>query len=167
MTMLTKDQALELMRKEIDCAKHIAAKLGDDRMDWRPSDNMRTTLELMRYLSYCGIAPADAILNDDWSRPKQYADNAAAMTASDFAARMDEQMTALAKMLNPLTDADLARNVELPWGEKSTAGAALVSCSVRFLCAYRMQLFLYAKASGASALDTFNCWLGMDRPADS
>ena len=36
---------------------------------------------------------------------------------------------------------------------------------LRCLIAYRMQLFLHAKASGASALTTWNCWYGVDAPA--
>ena len=33
------------------------------------------------------------------------------------------------------------------------------------LVAYRMQLFLQAKAAGNASIGTANCWGGMDRPA--
>ena len=45
-----------------------------------------------------------------------------------------------------------------PWGQ------AIFATSVRFLCAYRMQLFLYIKQCGATELGTSNAWLGMDAP---
>ena len=45
-------------------------------------------------------------------------------------------------------------------------GAAILNGPAKWLAAYKMQLFLYAKASGAPELKTSNLWRGADpKPA--
>ena len=43
-------------------------------------------------------------------------------------------------------------------------GEALHSSCVRFVVAYRMQLFLYLKQTTHPEMSTSNCWLGQDAP---
>jgi hypothetical protein len=44
----------------------------------------------------------------------------------------------------------------------TTLGRALVETTLKWLTAYRMQLFLYAKASGNEKIGTANNWAGVD-----
>ena len=59
--MLTRDQYLDSVAREIDICKHLYTKVDPARLDWSPGENMRTTLELLRYLTFCGSGPADAV----------------------------------------------------------------------------------------------------------
>ena len=44
-------------------------------------------------------------------------------------------------------------------GNVDPLNMAMMVSPVRFMVAYRMQLYLYAKSAGASDLDTEDCWL--------
>ena len=165
--MFTKDMFMDAVQNEVRLCKHLYDKLPEGQNDYRPADNMRSTLELLRYLTYAGIAAAEAMLSDDWSTAKVWADRAADMTAEQFPDRMDEQVRQLTKLMEPITQAELTERIaSLPTGDKRPLGEALVNTTLRFLTAYRMQLFIYAKASGASSLSTYNNWLGQDAPTD-
>jgi hypothetical protein len=48
------------------------------------------------------------------------------------------------------------------FGEKATLGAFLVKWVLPGCAAYRMQVFLYLKASGREELNTMNLWSGVD-----
>ena len=62
-----------------------------------------------------------------------------------------------------VSDADL--RTELPGvGFKTTRGAFIVTFVLGGCAAYRMQLFLYLKASGREELGTMNLWAGSDAP---
>lgn len=67
--------------------------------------------------------------------------------------------------LDELGDAQLVeREGTLPWGTKAPLGQAIFATSLRFLCSYRLQLFLYAKQSGVHDIGTANAWAGVDAP---
>src|SRR6185503_21117451 len=71
---------------------------------------------------------------------------------------------AYATLLADVSDADL--RAELPGvGIKTTRGAFIVTFVLGACAAYRMQLFLYLKASGREELGTMNLWVGNDAPA--
>ena len=50
------------------------------------------------------------------------------------------------------------------FGSKATRGTWIVRLVLCHYSAYRMQLFLYLKASGRQELSTMNLWVGMDPP---
>jgi hypothetical protein len=50
----------------------------------------------------------------------------------------------------------------LPGGGTRTLGLAILEAPFKWLTAYKLQLFLYAKATGASAIGTANAWAGVD-----
>ncbi len=54
----------------------------------------------------------------------------------------------------------------LPNKQELILGAALVNFPLKFLAAYRMQLFLYLKSTLTEELTTMNCWFGMDGELD-
>lgn len=162
--MLSKSQFLNLIDKETHVLKHLHGKLDDGDLDYRPAEGSRSTLELLQYLSHCAISPAHAIVHDDWSSIGARQEEAAQMTTDQFPARLDRQIAALRELLEGVSDEDLAsRQVTLPWGEQMALGESLVNTTLKFFTAYRMQLFIYAKARGHE-LTTHNCWLGVDPP---
>jgi hypothetical protein len=46
-------------------------------------------------------------------------------------------------------------------GDKTTVGRALVEITLKWMTAYRMQLFLGAKAAGNTEIWTPDCWSGV------
>ncbi len=162
--MVTKEQALNSILHECGVAKHLYAKIPAAKMDWRPAENMRTTLDLLRYLSYCGLGPATGIVRGNWELAKDFRVKAEKMQAHEFPRAMDAQARSLESLFADLLPEDFEREVRFPWGAQAKLGEGLINTTLKFLTAYRMQLFLYAKIAGVKDLSTMNCWMGMDTP---
>lgn len=165
--MLTRNDVLESILKECRISKHLFTKIPEDAFDFKPTENQRTTTGLLRYLSVCGIASLQVMLHDsDWSHWKQYGDVAKEMKPEDFPAAMDKQMAEIEDTFNAIPDSDFQTvMVKHPTGIEMTLGAGILNMTLSWLTAYRMQLFLYAKQSGAHDIGTSNNWSGADRPA--
>lgn len=163
--MITKKQFLDSLIQEANVCKHLHGKLTAPMFDFRCAPNMRSTLEVLQYLSMCLIGPAKSILHSNWAISKGYREEAAKMVAADFPKRMDQQIEEMKSLLGELLDADLLnRDVTYPWGGGEKLGMALINCPLKFITAYRMQLFMQAKMAGLSELNTANCWRGTDMP---
>ncbi len=159
--MITKAEFLASLSHECQVAKHLYRKLPAGSLDYRPTPGQRSTLELLRYLSYVAIAMTDYVvtLKDNAYERRHKASQA--LKAKDFPKAMDRQMRELKALLGRIPEREFeTRKVVLPWGFRGTLGAVLMNTSFKWLVAYRMQLFLYAKAAGASQLSTSDCWMG-------
>mgnify|MGYP001616103178 FL=1 len=96
---------------------------------------------------------------------KEFGEKAKTMSWEGFPAVMDAQAEGLKKLISGISDKDYeGKIVDLPPIGKGPIGEMLVNTSLKFLTAYRMQLFLYAKMNGAAALDTWDCWRGVANP---
>lgn len=164
--MITRQQALDSILQECEIIKHLYTKIPADAFDFRPTEGQRSTLELLRYLAICGSAPLHVMLNDsDWKTWKPYTESVQQMTAEEFPAAMEKQKEEITRMINSIPEEDFAtKEVKRPTGEVMTLGLGIIRMPLSWLTAYRMQLFLYAKQSGAPDLATSNNWSGMDRP---
>lgn len=159
--MLSKSEFLDLVREETRVLEHLHARLPEGSEGFRLGEGMRSTEELLRYLAICGEVPVRALLADDWSQVREWASATAEMPSADFPQRMREQVATIERALEPVSDEELQqREVTLPWGQRKRLGAALVTTCLRFLSAYRYQLFCHAKAAGATELGTADAWLG-------
>jgi hypothetical protein len=163
--MITRDQLIASMRHETEVVKHLSTKVPAGQLDWRPTPKQRSTLELMRYLTTCAIVPVRAMIERGWDHAEALEAASEAVSAETFAAAMDAQMAAVEAAVRAVPEADfLARDATMPWGAPTKLGLSLVDCGLKTLVAYRMQLFLYAKESGAADLGPANCWAGRDPP---
>ncbi len=163
--MLTRDQLLSSMRHETNVIKHLATKVPPGTLDWRPTPKQRSTLELMQYLTTCGVIGVKAMIHGNWDHVEAIDKAAQSVTPENFAAAMDAQMAELETDVRAVPEADLAgRAATMPWGAPTTLGLSLVDCGLKPLTAYRMQFFLYAKQSGAADIGPANCWVGVDMP---
>ena len=164
--MPSKADLLSAISLECDAAKHLYTKLpkGKAALAYRPSPGQRSTLELLRYLSFCGTGACLSALEGNWDGYQRVAKRAQNMTAARFPAAMDRQKREIAKLLSKLSDQDLAtRKAKNPPGQEMTLGRALLDMPLRWLTGYRMQLFLYAKSLGSDAW-TPDCWYGVSMP---
>lgn len=156
---------LSTIERETQVSIHLASKLDPAQLDFRLGEKLRSTEELLRYLTVCAIVPVACCIDDDWSAARDRVAAAETVTLENFAESMEAQRREVAERVSALSSDDFARSTRLPWGDTQPLGAALVDTAVRFFSAYRFQLFLHAKAAGRTELSTMNAWLGMDPPS--
>jgi hypothetical protein len=161
--MITREQFIESVRHEGRILKHLYTKVPQDKLDYRPSPGQRSLGELLEYMPCNAAAIARHLINGDWSTIKDGMDKTKASARKDFAATVDQQVEEFASMIKSIPESDLlSREITLPNGMKLPLGAALLEFNMKFMTAYRMQLFLYLKACGRTDLVTSNLWKGMD-----
>ena len=152
------DSFISTWRKESRICVNLAGKVPAGGLDYRPSAGQRTTLELMRYLSYGPYNGVHRTLAGDWNTGRATAEVTAGMPASDFPARMRWQADAVERELRAASPGELLeKDMAFPWGETVKRAEALLT-PMRWLIGYRMQLFLYLKAAGNPQLGTAECW---------
>ena len=165
--MITREQLLNSIQHDVNVCKHLYSKITPDRLNFRPTPGQRSLLELLQYLTVCGIAPISGLLTGDWTEARQASEKSKENRFEDFCNAMDRQMAEIKKMVHDIPEADFqSKEVSLPTGQKSVLGQALLNFPLKFMAAYRMQLFLYLKESGLSELNTYNAWMGIDKPMD-
>lgn len=166
--MLTKDQLFKSIKQESDICKHLFTKIPPEQFDYRPAENMRSTLELLQYLSFAPYEFAQAMIKDtfntnDWSSYTNAEKEAEELKPEQFPSAMDKQIERYEMMLSGITDEELNnKKVNPGWSKNDTLGASLVDMSLKTITAYRMQLFLYLKTTCAPGLHSGNNWSGMD-----
>jgi hypothetical protein len=156
--LFTLDSYISTWRKESRISVNLAGKIPPGGLDYRPTATQRTTLELLRYLSFGPYNGVHKILAGDWGVGRPTAEVVAGMPASDFAQRMAWQADAVERELRAASLSDLlTKDMTFPWGETVKRAEALIT-PMRWLIGYRMQLFLYLKAAGNAQLGTADCW---------
>lgn len=151
--------------RETEIIIHLASKLDSSQLDYRLGEGIRTTMELLRYLTHCGSTPLVCLAENNWGIAKERGEKTQDVTFENFEAAMRAQQQEMESAIAGLSEADFQRDVQLPWGASQSLGSAIVDTSLKFLAAYRFQLFLHAKAAGRPELGTMNAWIGADMPA--
>jgi len=160
--MITTAQLTASMVHECNVSIHLFGKLAPAARGYRPTPGQRTTEELLQYLSFCGIAGTRSMAEGNWKIFGDYLERAKAESMDDFPAAMERQRDELAAFFAQASDELLAKEAGVPGAGKMPLGAAIMSGPLKWLTAYKMQLFLYAKATGAAEIGTSNVWGGMD-----
>jgi hypothetical protein len=165
--MITKEQLMESMTRECDIAIHLFTKLSPESYDYQPSAEQRTTLWLLRYLAVCATAGIACMQAGNWGVFREFSERVKEMPAADFPAEMTRQKEELQRFFAETSEEELrTREVPMPGGAIVPFGVAILNGPFKWLAAYKMQLFLYAKATGATELRTSNLWRGTDpKPA--
>ena len=166
--VLSKDELIAAFRNEVRILLHLAGKIDRATLDYRPTPKQRSTLELLRYLSMMGpalvqAAKAGSFDQQQWTAAEQAA---SVLSFDEALAAIAAQPDAYTTHLAAVSDADLRAEV-VPFGEKTSRGAFLVTQVLCACAAYRTQLFLYLKACGREELSTWDPWAGIDAPAAS
>ncbi len=165
--MLNKNDILSSILSEIEIVRHLATKVPVERMDYRPSEGQRSALELLRYLASCGVGSARAMVDGNWERYQEWSDSVAGITGEGVSDALDRQVEGLKEVFASISEEDFSgRMVQTPLGQEVSLGRALLETPLKALVAYRMQLFLYAKAAGNTGIGSANCWGGIDAPTE-
>ncbi len=165
---MIKESLLKSSLNELSICQHLATKFDASQADWRPRENMRSTLELMQYLTYISGTMTKHFINppvDHEEARQKYRANAKlsadSMTFENFSEWIEREKKEISDAYSKITDADLSRTTYHMWsGDETTLFEALLTVN-KYLCAYRQQLFIYAKMCGAQ-INTRNNWYGLD-----
>ena len=163
--MFTKAQLVDSIRQEIRVIRHLAKKVPEGRLDWRPTPVQRSVVELLRYLSVCALVPAVWIRDGKWDAAEALEARAEKLDPKEFDAAMEREEKELVAIVEGFSDVEMAeRPTAMPWGTPCRTGEGLVNMCLKCLVAYRMQLFLYAKGAGNHDIGPADCWVGVDAP---
>lgn len=166
--VLTKDELIAALQDEVRLWLHLISKVDPAKLDYRPTPKQRSTLELLQYMTVMAPIHLPAVLAsafdmDAWRKAWNTGEAAAkVMSLEQVREAITKQSTLIAELLGNCSDADLRAEIEM-FGSKGSRGAMIVNLVLCHYVAYRMQLFLYLKASGREELNTMNLWAGMDK----
>lgn len=159
--MISRDSFWKAYIHEFNCIRHLANKVTPEMLAYRPTPGQRSLLELLQYLSYASAASMYALVHetlDDYGVRNTAAKN---VTLDNFAETMHEQQAEMYALITRLSDAQMDQEYDL-WGVMTKAEHLLRQ--LQMVTAYKMQLFLYIKAAGNTAIGTMDLWSGMDTP---
>lgn len=165
--VLTKEELIASLKNEVGILLHLASKIDPAKLDFRPTAKQRSTLELMQYLTMMAPIHARAVMApafdaEEWGREWTTREAAAkSMDLEQAKEAIRKQPEMLAELLQSCSDADLRAPIEM-FGGKASRGSMFVNLVLCHYVAYRMQLFIYLKASGRDELGTMNLWAGRD-----
>jgi hypothetical protein len=158
--MITKEDFIASLSKELNIIKHLAEKITNEQLSYRPTDKQRSLQELLHYLSYVFIASVESVVMGDksfWEKHSQ----TDVPTLEKFGSLIDSQSARINNLLSDLTDEDFKKEVDV-WFKETRANHLLGT--LKYAAAYKMQLFLYMKQSGTENIGTMNLWVGIDQP---
>jgi hypothetical protein len=162
--VLTKEELVVALHKEVRILLHLAGKLDISQLDYRPTAKQRSALELLRYLSFMGPTLVSTAKHGSFDRDAWKAESDAADMRN-----LDQTLAVIAtlpdvyeRLLAAMSDADFRAEMTGFDGNKISRGAFIVSLVLGGHAAYRTQLFLYLKSCGQEELGTVNLWRGAD-----
>lgn len=161
--MFTKEEVWDSFANDFRIIKHLAEKAHVDNHGYKPTEKQRTMLELMQYMSIMGSGILKTVLMGDGNTFASYVEQSKSVTGENFIQRMDEQEAEMKETFMKFDDAELAKELSL-WGMTGPKSMFVLNL-VKIVASYKMQLFLYIKASGRYEIGTSNLWAGMDMPA--
>jgi hypothetical protein len=164
--VLTKSELIASLQKEVRVLLHLASKIDQSALDYRPTPQQRSTIELLRYLTMMGpmlvrYAKGDPLEAAAMSEAIQ---TAATLNVEQTLTAIAAHADLYAALLADMSDDDFRAETKGIDGSLTTRGAFMVNHVLGQCAAYRMQLFLYLKAGGREELNTMNLWLGTDAP---
>jgi len=167
--VLTKSELISSLQNEVRILLHLASKIDPAKLDYRPSAKQRSLLELLQYMTIMGpihmrAATGGVLDMKEWGKTWTTQEAIAkAMDLEQVKESIGKQPALFEELLSGCSDADLRAEIEM-FGSKASRGLWIVRLVLTHYPAYRMQLFLYLKASGHEELSTMNLWVGMDGP---
>lgn len=161
--MYTKQNLIDSVANEFRILKHLTEKIPAGTEGYKPTEGQRTTLELLQYLSHIFVSATQTILAGAYDPSAPRADTSG-VTIANFPEMLDAQFAEFSALMEKFDDAELEKVINIYGMGEKTKGVYLVENLLKWLGAYKTQLFLYIKASGNTSLGTSNLWGGVDMP---
>ena len=160
---MNKHILLNSIIKDLQIVKRLSTKIPVDQVNFRPKENVRSTLEILQYLCNCGTNTIRYWYRTDGSDLKTFSAERNAylktLTLDKIAAELDAQIEMAKHLFANITESDLVnKEVDFPWGEKAMLGEAIMNTNIKWLAAYKLQLFLNIKLSTDEKITTPDLW---------
>jgi hypothetical protein len=156
--MLTKQDYIESLQHEYRVIRHLFEQIPVNAMDYRPSDKQRSMHELLAYIgSITGSMMYALSHNGEWSNMKERMDS---ITPENFVEKISEDEKYVIETFNFFTDEDFAKELDVFRMGVNAPIRKYLNDMTKILVGYKMQLFLYIKASGNYSIGTSNLWGG-------
>lgn len=163
--VLTKSELLTALQNEVRILMHLIGKIDRTAIDYRPTAKQRSTLDLLRYLSYMGPTLVRMANNQaDFGTWKAESEAAEARNFDQTVAIIADQKKTYETLINGMSDELLRSEIDNFDGSKTSRGVFILKYVLQGHAAYRTQLFLYLKSCGREELGTRNLWGGIDAP---
>jgi hypothetical protein len=160
-----KQHLLQNMEREIVLLKQLSKIIREEDLEFRPQEKLRSVIELMRYLSTIGAVMLRWFIDNDLT-PEEWVkirEHQKTVTIRNFPERLDEQLATIKQYMDRITEEDLlTKEVALPSKEKMVLGSAIINAPVKWLAAYRKELFVYLKLNGHTEMSTKEAWTVME-----
>jgi hypothetical protein len=160
--MITKQQYINSFVKELEIVKHLREKISVGMLDYRPTPKQRSTMELLQYLGHISGTAIMSFIDPEKNNYMELAKAKDLVTFENFSVKIDEQIDIVKREISALTEAQLEKEVSF-FGMNEKLSMHLLS-ALKWITAYKMQLFLYIKANGVDNIGTSNVWGGVDMP---
>lgn len=157
--MITKTQFTNSLIRELEIIRHLAEKVKESDLDYRPTEGQRTVRELLQFMTYIFGTGVEALVTSNQELYRTRRQNLKEFVFQSFNQDMKDEEKKIKELLGNLTDADLEEEID-NWGV-APRGIHLMMV-LKWAAAYKMQLFLYLKAAGHSELVSANLWRGVD-----
>jgi hypothetical protein len=164
-TRMYKEHLIWNMEREITLLKRMIPLIEEKDLSFRPTEKVRSTYELMQYLSEIGSTMMHWYLVGMTPEFREkIGERRKSLTIANFAERLDEQAANIRKHFESVTEEDLQKKmVEMPSKEKLALGAAIINGPIKWMATYRMELFVYLKICGKDHISTREAWV-IDQP---
>jgi len=156
-----KEHLLLNISRELMLLKQLTPYIQQKDLDYRPTEKVRSTYELMQYLSTIGSYMMRWIVKNDINDEVrlQIREYRSTLTIENFNERIDRQWEEIQSYMAIISEEDLLlKEAVLPTKEKMPLGAAIISAPIKWLAAYRMELFVFLKMNGHTELSTKEAW---------
>ena len=158
--MLSKDHIRDNIVNEYKIIKQLVTKLPEGAEDYRISDNQRSTIELLRYVTLMGPGVIHAGNDNGFA---WIGENAAAtenLSMADIPSHLDGAIGEINTLFGNMSDEDFEnRAVSVEGMGDWTMQTWLLNTVVKFVPAYKLMLFNHAKAAGNGDIGTWDAWI--------
>ena len=158
-----KQYLLNAIIKEMKICRRLYTKIPVEKMNFRPRHHTRSILEILQYLSFIGTAMLKYWSQEDETDFGKFFKSLTSaslnLTSDQFLPAMDEQIKIVTDLFNEISETDLYdKQVMCPWGAMAL-GEAIIETEIKWLAAYKLQLFLYIKLSTDHSIATPDAWV--------
>ena len=149
--------------KDLKVIRRLTTLITPYTIDYRPDDHLRSIQEVLQYLSSCSTNIIRFWYSKNQSDPRgfltQLRKKDPIVTLENAISIFDAQIVLVDELFANITEDDIQnKEVVYPWGGKGTLGEGIIETSIKWLAAYKMQLFITIKIASGKDLKTPDLW---------
>lgn len=162
--MYTKENLIASIKNDFRIIKHLVEKITPEMLSYRPTEKQRSTLELLQYTAVAFSLTAQAIYKNNTDVYAVMKEQSEKINLENFNDMLDIEEKEIIDILNQSTDEEMGAVINMYNQGEKTRAVYFVESLLKWIPAYKMQLFLYMKANGIHHIGTSNLWGGVDMP---